>query len=167
MLSADKSSVTAEKREHWELLHMLSVRWSNENFVGGEIRKSAISFLSRAAEQYPLSKWDAVKGHESSVFLALSSDELTELQSSSSGIWAFRLRSASKRFITALLAAPTPSSVSGSRPIAFYRLCFNCRVNIWVSQMQSRRVRWRAGLAAGDVDEDRGGIVEEAEQWRR
>lgn len=35
MLSADKSSVTAEKREHWELLHMLSVRWSNENFVGG------------------------------------------------------------------------------------------------------------------------------------
>lgn len=36
MLSADKSSVTAEKREHWELLHMLSVRWSNENFVGGE-----------------------------------------------------------------------------------------------------------------------------------
>lgn len=30
--------------------------------------------------------------------------------------------------------------------------------------MQSRRVRWRAGLAAGDVDEDRGGIVEEAEQ---
>lgn len=36
MLSADKSSVTAEKREHWELLDMLSVRWSNENFVGGE-----------------------------------------------------------------------------------------------------------------------------------
>lgn len=87
MLSADKSSVTAEKREHWKLLHMLSVRWSNENFVGvGGIRKPAISFLYRAAEQYSLSKWDAVKSHESSVLLALSSDELTELQSSSSGI---------------------------------------------------------------------------------
>lgn len=44
MLSADKSSVTAEKREHWELLDMLSVRWSNENFVGGESESQPSTF---------------------------------------------------------------------------------------------------------------------------
>ncbi len=29
-------------------------------------------------------------------------------------------------------------------PFAFYRPCFNCRVNIWVSHMQSRGVGWGA-----------------------
>lgn len=37
--------------------------------------------------------------------------------------------SASKRFITHLPAATNPLSGSGSRRIAFYRPCFNCRVN--------------------------------------
>lgn len=86
----------------------------------------------RGSSTMHTSIYSAAETHESSMFLARSPGELAQLQSSSSGIWAFRLRSASKRFITSLspCRAVTPSSVSGGRPIAFYRLCFNCRVNI-------------------------------------
>ena len=80
-----------------------------------------------------------------------------QLQSSSSGIWAFRRQVFIKVIYNLSLPLPpaalTPSSVSGGRPIAFYRPCFNCRVNIWVRQMQG------PGLAAdvADVDQEGGG----------
>lgn len=41
-------------------------------------------------------------------------------------------RFASKRFITSLPAALNLHPLgSGSQPVAFYRLCFKCRVNSW------------------------------------
>lgn len=123
-------------------------------------RKAAILFLSKAAAQYTLehalSKRPAVQTHESLVFLARSPGELAQLQSSSSGIWAFRLQPASKRFITPLPAALTPLSVSGSWSVAFYRLCFNCRVNIWgrcrAGEMEWLLLMWMRGSSGGGKD---------------
>lgn len=57
--------------------------------------------------------------------------ELTQLRSSSreSGL---QTPSASKPFINSSCSSGPHVGVWGPPTVAFYRLCFNCRVNIWV-----------------------------------
>lgn len=98
----------------------------------------------------------AVSGetHESSVFLARAPDKVAQVQASCKRIWAVSLRVCIKAIYKVFVAPSlTPSSVSGSRPIAFYRLCFNCRVNIWVRAIQNRRY-WAARLLLWNRDKD-------------
>lgn len=45
---------------------------------------------------------------------------------------AFRLPSASKPFINSSCSSGLVVGVWGPQTVAFYRLCFNCSINIWV-----------------------------------
>lgn len=119
----------------------------------GQGQKAAALSYPPKAQYTPMhTQRSAVETYESSAFLAWSPSELTQPRSSSSGIWAFRLQSVSRRFINSPCRSG-PLSASGTRTLAFYRLCFNCWVNIGVGQMQSRRVRQGDLLAAHGVDE--------------
>lgn len=99
--------------------------------AGGKNGGKVVILTERRAAARTLSLWSAAGTHGSSVFLARTLCKLTPL-------WAFTLgirglqTAASIKAIYKLSPLQLWASHLAPEHVAFYRLCFNCRVNIQV-----------------------------------